>query len=435
MPPGWAVTGGRFPVGPNPYNPAMSTPSSSTLSVDIAVVGRGAIGVTAAIALSRIGRSVALIGPAPGERAQPAPGLDTRVFALSAPTALLLRALGVWQALDPQRTNRVQRMRVLPSTAAAAPALEFDAYEAALDSLASIVEGGELSRILDQALRFSAVRVVDSSVAAFEAGHGAHALIKLDDGQALHAKLVVAADGAQSMIRSLAAIETEVTDYQQSAIVGSFLTRKPHRDAAHQWFGEHGILALLPLPSAPSIDPADYRGRVSMVWSAPQELAEELAALSTHDLALRVSALSGEALGALAPLSATGIHPLRLARVRSMIGARLALVGDAAHVVHPLAGQGMNLGFGDVAALRDALIGAGDPGARSVLRRYERSRAEPVLAMRCVTDGLQRLFDARQIGRLGPLAQPLMLARDLGWRLVAASPVLRRRLTAHASGL
>jgi 2-polyprenyl-6-methoxyphenol hydroxylase-like FAD-dependent oxidoreductase len=118
-----------------------------------------------------------------------------------------------------------------------------------------------------------------------------------------------------------------------------------------------------------------------------------------------------------------------------MIGSRLALIGDAAHVVHPLAGQGMNLGFGDVASLRDALASAPDPGLRAVLRQYERSRAEPVLLMRCVTDGLQRLFDARRIASLGPLAPPLTIARDLGWRFVASSPILRRRLTESASGL
>ena len=116
-----------------------------------------------------------------------------------------------------------------------------------------------------------------------------------------------------------------------------------------------------------------------------------------------------------------------------MIASRLALVGDAAHVVHPLAGQGMNLGFGDVASLRDALDGAIDPGVRTVLRRYERSRAEPVLAMRLVTDGLQRLFDPRRLAPLGPLAAPLITVRDLGWRLVASSTLLRRQLVAHAS--
>ena len=152
-------------------------------------------------------------------------------------------------------------------------------------------------------------------------------------------------------------------------------------------------------------------------------------------LAARVCALTGDALGALAPLSDTARYPLRMGRVGTLIGQRLALVGDAAHVVHPLAGQGMNLGFGDVVALRDASAGAPDPGIRSVLRRYERSRAEPVLALRVVTDGLQRLFDSRRIATLGPLAPPLLLARDLGWRLVAASPFLRRHLAAQAGRL
>jgi 2-octaprenylphenol hydroxylase len=413
----------------------MFTATSGKLTADIVVVGRGAIGLAAALALSRLGRPVALIGPPPAEPLQAAPGMDTRVFAISGPSAALLRTLGVWQALDPLRTNPVQRMRVMPSALAAAPVLEFDAYEASVESLASIVESGELSRVLEQALRFSAVRVIDGTVSSLAVESGSEAVLRLNDGQAVHTRLVVAADGAQSVIRALAGIEAHFTDYEQTAIVGSFLSQKPHRDTAYQWFGEHGILALLPLPSSSRVDPPGYRGRVSMVWSAPRSLAEELVALPVSDLAARVSALSGDTLGGVAPLSATAAYPLRLGRVRSMIGPRLALIGDAAHVVHPLAGQGMNLGFGDVAALRDALIGAPDSGARPVLRRYERSRAEPVLAMRCVTDSLQRLFDARQIGRLGPLAPPFMLARDLGWRMVAASPLLRRRLATHASGL
>ncbi len=413
----------------------MGSPSSDSLSADIVVAGRGAIGVSAALAVARLGRSVILVGPAPSARAQPAPGLDPRVFAISSPSAALLRSLGVWQALDPARTSPVQRMRVLPSSAAAASALEFDAYEAAVDSLASIVEGEELARVLEQALRFSAVRVLDSAVSALENPSGSHARLRLADGREIQAKLVVAADGAQSVVRSLAGIEATFSDYGQTALVGSFLTAKPHRDTAFQWFGDHGILALLPLPAAPAADPPGYRGRVSMVWSAPDDLADELSALPAEALAARVGALSGDALGALAPLSDTARYPLRMGRVGTMIGQRLALVGDAAHVIHPLAGQGMNLGFGDVVALRDALAGAPDPGIRSVLRRYERSRAEPVLALRVVTDGLQRLFDSRRTVALGPLAPPLLLARDLGWRLVAASPFLRRHLAAQAGRL
>ena len=409
--------------------------SSNSVFADIAVVGRGAIGVSVALALARLGRSVALVGPPSDGRAQPAPGEDTRVFAISAPSAALLRELGVWQSLDASRTNPVHRMRVLPSTAATASALEFDAYDAAVSSLASIVEGGELSRVLEQALRFSAVRVLDGEVSAVEHASDAHARLRLADGREVQSRLIVAADGARSAVRTLAGIDAQFSDYGQAALVGSFLTAKPHRDTAFQWFGEHGILALLPLPAAPSADSPDFRGRVSMVWSAPVDLADELSALPASELAERVGALSGGALGALAPLSDIARYPLRLGRVGALIGHRLALVGDAAHVVHPLAGQGMNLGFGDIAALRDALEGAPDPGVRTVLRRYERSRAEPVLALRVVTDGLQRLFDSRRIASLGPFAPPVMLARDLGWRLVAASPLLRRHLAAQAGRL
>src|SRR5690606_18526992 len=149
---------------------------------------------------------------------------------------------------------------------------------------------------------------------------------------------------------------------------------KPHRDCAYQWFGAHGILALLPLPG----------DRCSIVWSAPTALADELLGLDGAALAARVEAVAGAVLGAMTPIGASAGWPLRLAQVDALVARRIALVGDAAHVVHPLAGQGMNLGFGDVDALAQVMAGREsprDPGELGLLRRYERARAEPVLAM------------------------------------------------------
>lgn len=404
------------------------TSAPSTLNADIAVIGRGAIGATAALAMARMGKRVALVGPSASDMSQPPPGLDNRVFALSAVAVDLLRELGVWQVLDTGRINPVHRMRVWPSALPDAPALEFDAHEAALDELACIVEGSELSRALDQALRFSPVQIVDAALEQSDISSASHTLLGLSGGRRLRCRLVLACDGAQSRARELAGIEMVFNDYPQRALVANFVTDKAHRDTAFQWFGEHGVLALLPLPGTDD----GHGSRVSMVWSAPTDLADELMTLDAQALAERVARASHFELGALAPLSQIAAFPLRLGRVSSLIAPRLALAGDAAHVVHPLAGQGMNLGFGDIASLRDAISGASDPGLRPVLRQYERSRAEPVLAMRLLTDGLQGLFDPARLASLGPLAGPLKAARDIGWRAVAASGWLRRQLVAQA---
>lgn len=410
----------------------MNASSSAAIAVDVLVVGRGAIGACAALAAARQGRRVALIGPALPLASQPAAGYDNRVFALSPPSIALLSELGVWQALNSKRLSPITRMRVWPSAESGAPMLAFDAQDSEVESLAVIVEGGELNRVLAQALQFSSVQTIDASVLSWRADSMVRAELELSDGRAAQARLVVACDGAESPLRALAGIESDFIDYQQRAIVANFLAEKPHRDTAYQWFGDHGVLALLPLSlEADASTEAPLTG-VSMVWSAPHALADELLALSSDALAQRVSQVSGLMLGELKPLSGVGSYRLRLGRVKTLLGERLALAGDAAHVVHPLAGQGMNLGFGDVAALCDAIKGAPDPGARMILRRYERSRAEPVATMRFLTDGLQRLFDPGRLASLGALAAPLVAARDVGWRAVASSAWLRRQLVAQA---
>lgn len=410
----------------------MIASSISPIAADVLVVGSGAIGASAALAMSRLGRRVALIGPPSAVAQQPEPGRDNRVYALSAPSIAFLRDLGVWQALDPGRTCPIARMRVWPSAGRSDPKLEFDAHDSAVESLAVIVEGAELGRVLGQALQFSAVQRVETEVIGWRGELSGRAQLTLGDGRLAQGRLVVACDGAESAVRALAGIQADFNDYGQLAIVANFETEKPHRDTAYQWFGEHGVLALLPLAPPAAQAGVDAAGRVSIVWSAPLALAKELSALDPQMLAARVAEASGMALGELKPLSPIAVHPLRLGRVATMIGARLALAGDSAHVVHPLAGQGMNLGFGDVAALCAAVRVAADPGSRIVLRRYERSRAEPVLAMRLVTDGLQRLFDPAQITSLGALGAPLVAIRDLGWRAVASSSWLRRQLVAQA---
>ncbi len=430
---------------------------------DVAVVGRGAVGSAVALALARGGRKVALIGPggsggagalapARGAPAGEAARWDARVFALSAGSRRLLDSLRVWDGIDPGRVAPVYDMRVHGDARQDSTQLHFSAYEACVESLAWIVENSNLTAAFDAALRFSSVVSIDGEVNRFEvtdrrggqvvdplvpggAGSrlppsGDEARLTLADGRLVRARLVIAADGANSRLREQAGISHEVRDYPQHAVVANFDTTLPHRDCAWQWFGPHGVLALLPLP-APS-----GRGRAGIVWSAPPPLADQLMALEPQALADHVAAQSHHVLGSMTTITPPQRYPLRLIRAARVIGPRLALIGDAAHVVHPLAGQGMNLGFGDVtelAGLLDSPAARRDPGDPLLLRRYERSRAEAVAAIRLTTDTLQRLFDAGWTDRLGPLRTPVVRTRELGWRMVAGSGWVRRQLITHAA--
>lgn len=403
------------------------------------MVGRGAVGLAAALALSREGLSTALAG-LPLQPASDEPW-DLRVFALSPAARALLDSIGVWHALDAQRIAPVYDMRVFPRFGTDRDPLHFGAYESRVEALAWIVEQRNLLRALEQAVRFARLPVIEERFEGFDPPSEAPAAaslpapelgLRLEGGRRVQARLVVGADGAASRVRDAAGLGWTVSDYPQRALVAHFATGLPHRDIAWQWFGANGVLALLPLPSPGRGQPG---GRVSMVWSAPHRLAEALQAASPDELAARVRQAAGSVLGTMTPISGVAAFPLRLGRVAATIAPRVVLVGDAAHLVHPLAGQGMNLGFGDVAALMQVMrggVGGRDPGERLLLRRYERMRAEPVAAMRRATDGLQRLFDPSR-PRLPLLpAAGFDAAVALGWRAVSGSGWLKRRLVAQA---
>jgi 2-octaprenylphenol hydroxylase len=394
-------------------------------SFDAVVVGRGAVGAAAALGLSQSGLKVGWIGPA----VRPSPeaaGWDARVFALSPGTRELLRALRVWDAMPSARIAPVYDMRVYAGERPDSPELHLDAYSGRVDALAWIVENRTLTRTLDDALRFAGVASIDDAVAALAVDEGAQGgtTLTLASGRTVGARLVVAADGADSTLRALAGIEPRIRDYGQRGVVANFDTTLPHGDTAYQWLGpELGVLALLPLPAD-----SPERGRASMVWSAPDALADALLALSPEALAERVGQASHGTLGTLAAITPAQAFPLRLVRVPRLVAPRMVLVGDAAHAMHPLAGQGMNVGFGDVAELLAVLRGREffrDLGDPLLWRRYERARREAVSLMQDATDGLQRAF--------GPLPAPLAGLRDLGWRAVARTDWLRRRMIAQAA--
>jgi ubiquinone biosynthesis UbiH/UbiF/VisC/COQ6 family hydroxylase len=354
------------------------------MSVDVAIVGGGLVGAALACALR--GLSVALLSPGRAQGARPKGEFDPRVYAITPGNAAFLSALGVWQQLPAERVTPVHAMRVHGDDRTSL--LEFDAYEAGVGELAWIVE----DRLLQEALRRGLHRHADCELREGEAGGrldvGAEAAtLELRDGSALRAKLVVGADGAHSAVRSLAGIAAEEGSYQQSAVVANLSCARPHGNVAWQWFQGGPVLALLPLPA----------NHVSMVWSTSESEAARLAALEARALCAEVAAATRDCVGELALVTPARRFPLRRVMAERLVAPRVALAGDAAHVIHPLAGQGANLGFQDareLAAVLAAREPGRDPGDYRLLRRYERSRAEAILAMRATVDGLFSLFDS-----------------------------------------
>ncbi len=433
----------------SPGRPSRAGAKPAKGSFDVAVVGRGAVGTAAALGFARAGRRVALV--APGEEgtartANAAPARspddwDTRVFAISPASRALLLELGAWQLMDTSRIAPVHDMRLFNDATGLVTRqraeVRLDAYQGRVEALAWIVENRELQQALDRAIALSLpagmLTRVDAAVSELalpprDVEPAPEAVLGLEGGGRLTAGLVIAADGTGSPLRLLAGIEHELRDYDQTAIVANFRTGKPHRDCAWQWFRDDGVMALLPLPAE---DLPHGEGRVSLVWSAPSDRAAAFLDGEADDasgrLAREVQVMSHGELGSLAPISAPAGFPLRAVHCRRFIAPSFVLVGDAAHAVHPMAGQGMNLGFGDVRALMDALPADSAKPRRPdwlQLRRYERARREPVAVMQLALDGLQQAF--------GNLPAPLVGLRDLGWEVVARSSWIRRRMIAHA---
>ncbi len=388
---------------------------------DICVIGGGAIGKASALALAQAGLEVTLLAPDAATPAQP-DHWDLRVYALNQSAHALLSSLKVWDAMDPSRIAPVDAMAIHGDDAGLGGHLGFDAYGARVGALAWIVEDQNLNQALDSALRFATgVKRIASTASQLHIDVD-QATVTLGNGDTITCSLIVGADGANSWVRGQADTNIDYRSYDQSAVVANFECEVPHHGTASQWFlGSEGIVALLPLPG----------NRVSLVWSAPEHLASQLMNEPAESLCQRLGHLNGMPLGQLAmlPPAKPRAFPLRLIRAQSPVANRIALVGDAAHVVHPMAGHGMNLGFADIAALVAALKRrdhAADCGDARSLGRYARQRKEEVLLMQLATDGLHRLFSTD--------LTPVRHLRNVGMSLVDKLPFLKRRLMSHAFG-
>ncbi len=384
-------------------------------SFDVVIVGGGLVGLSLARALAGSGLALALVESQPPAAIPDEDSWDNRIYAVSPGSASFLQRCGAWAGLRQDRLTRVETMRVVGDDASAR--LEFSAYDAGLRELAFIVENRRLQHALWEAVRGQDVRIYSPAHWTALEFHAGHAMLRLDDGTELAARLVIGADGSESRVRAEAGITVTPADYGQLGIVANYSCEKPHRGTAFQWFMRDGVLALLPLSG----------NRVSMVWSVDQERGRNLLALPAAELASEVESASRGALGSLQLMAPAAAFPLKLQRVAQFTKPRVALAGDAAHNVHPLAGQGVNLGFRDARELAGVLMERGpqrDCGDHALLRRYERARREDVIAVQLMTDGLQKLFSNPAV--------LLSRARNLGLDLVNRQPWLKKFLVQHA---
>ncbi len=381
---------------------------------DVVIVGAGLVGASLAVALQGAPLQLSLIEPKPPA---PAEGWDARIYAISPASRAFLQSIGVWQLLPAGRMEAVRRMEVFGD---AGGKLEFSAYETGVAELAWIVEGGAIARALWSRLDSQEnLELICPGQPALLDITDAAVRVSLEGGRSIDGHLVVGADGARSFVRQETMPAPVVAPYGQLGVVANFTCERPHRGTAYQWFRNDGVLAWLPLPEQ----------KMSMVWSTPEAHAQELLGLPTEDLCARVAEAGSHVLGRLECITAAAAFPLTKLSVNRLVAPRVALVGDAAHVVHPLAGQGVNLGFADAAALAGVLKSAhagADMGDFGLLRRFERSRAEDILAMRSATDGLVRLFRENVPG--------MRRLRNSGLNSVDRMPVLKTLLAAHALG-
>jgi len=382
---------------------------------DVVIAGAGLVGLALASALARSGLTVALLDRQVSAPSPDPATWDARVYAISPGSATFLQRVGAWQALPCDRITAIETMRIAGDTGAT---LEFSAYELGERALAWMVEEHALRAALLPAIHAPGIEFVTAATFASLEWSANEGTLALEDGRRFAGRLVVGADGLNSWVRRAAGIVAEPKAYGQQGIVSNFECELAHHGCARQWFrADSGVLAWLPLPGR----------RISIVWSSPDAQAHELLALPAEAFTARVTEAGERSLGELRMITPPAAFPLQSLRLPTSIAHRLALVGDAAHGIHPLAGQGVNLGFGDAQALAGVLAERGpvaDAGAPILLERFARRRAEPVLAMHTVTDGLVRMF--------GPRTPWLKTLRNAGLFAVDRLPMIKRALAQPA---
>jgi len=391
--------------------------------VDVLIGGAGFAGLALAIALRQsLGPAikVAVADPALGAKAS-ARG-DVRASAIAAAARRLFETIGVWDAVA-AKAQPILDMAVTDSKLGdvVRPVfLTFDGEVAPGEPFAHMIENQPLLDVLLASARREGVDLRAVAVGDFEI-EAERAIVRFNDGASTSARLLIAADGARSAIRERAGIQCFGWNYGQSAIVTTVAHERDHRGRAEEHFLPAGPFAILPLRD----------NRASIVWTEEAAEAERIVALGDQEFHAELERRFGLRLGDIKVVGPRRAYPLGLSVARSFVAERLALIGDAAHVIHPIAGQGLNLGLRDVAALAEAIVDAArlglDVGSATVLDRYQRWRRFDTMAMGVATDGLNRLFSNQ--------SDALRLARDVGLGLVERAPALKDLFIREAAGL
>ena len=389
------------------------------LGHDVAVVGAGMVGAALALSLARAGFDVVVIEPRPPAPWRGEDDVDLRVVALAPSSVDLFERLDVWTSIAAARACPYRHMQVWDALAPGQ--LRFDAAEQGIATLGHIVENRLIQHALWRALEAEphiALRC-PAQVSATEADDERRTLV-LDDDSRIAARLVVAADGGASALRNMAGIQTRDSDYGQRAIVAHVATERAHENTAWQRFLPGATLAFLPLSD----------GRSSIVWSVPDAEASRLLELGDPAFCAELGAAFDFRLGAIQATTARAAFPLRLKLAERYLAPRFTLVGDAAHVVHPLAGQGVNLGLRDASELAALLVGARDAkrdfAGTSVLREFERRRRSDNALSAHAFDAIQRVFASE--------AMPLAALRGAALTVVDRIGPLKQLFAAHAAG-
>lgn len=385
------------------------------MQFDLVIVGGGLAGLSLACALRETRLKIALVETLPPP-VRPE-GWDARVYAVTPANAEFLQRIGVWKHLDGERIAPIHAMRVSGDTGAR---LDFSAYDSGLSELGWIVESSLMAcELWENAKRQGNLTVFRGTSPASLERLPEAAELGLEDGRMLQAKLVVGADGRDSWVRNAAGLAAESTPYGELGVVANFACAKAHRHIARQWFRNDGVLAWLPLPGK----------RISIVWSTPEAHARTLLSLPEDALCSRVSAAGNDALGPLSLITPPAAFPLRLMRVPHPTAPRLALIGDAAHGIHPLSGHGINLGFQDACALAGQLAAAPewqDIGGERLLARYRRTRKEETVLIQTATHMLHQLFHETLPG--------VEALRNAGMSLTNRLPWLKNLFVRYAVG-
>jgi 2-octaprenyl-6-methoxyphenol hydroxylase len=386
---------------------------------DVLIVGGGPVGLTLALALAQSARGVR-VGLV--DRRPLSVPKDNRASAIAAGVRRVFEALGVWDAMAAE-SQKITAMRITDSGEGDLyrPALlTFDGDVAPGEAFAHMVPNRVSGRVLLEAVEPLITVIAPAEIGGLDTS-GDTARLLLKDGQVLHAPLVVAADGGQSTLRGMAGIDTVTQDYGQTGLVTTIGHELPHEGVAYEHFRPAGPFASLPLPG----------NRSSLVWTERSADAGRYLAMGEAELAMSIEAAMGSTLGAVTVEEKLMGFPLRLGIARAFVAPRLALVGDAAHVVHPIAGQGLNLGLKDVAALAETVVEAMrlglDHGGEDVLERYQRWRRLDTASMAAMTDGLNRLFSND--------VAPVRALRDFGLGLVDRAGPVKAALIRTASGV